>query len=76
MKTSTISLREVPELKVQERHHQRENARHHQRENADAGPSGGVGAEGPGAPTINMKTLTLGPLEVPKLKVWERPPST
>jgi hypothetical protein len=28
------------------------------------------------APTINVKTLTAGPWEVPKLKVWERPPPT
>jgi hypothetical protein len=47
----------------------------HQRENVDAGPPGGAGAEGPGSPTINMKTSTTGPREVLELKVWERPPS-
>jgi hypothetical protein len=45
---------------------------HHQRENVDDVPLGGAGAEGPGAPTINVKTSTAGPQEVPKLKVRER----
>jgi hypothetical protein len=49
---------------------------HHQRENIDDGPPGGVGVEGLGVPTINMKTLTMGPREVPELKVRERPPLT
>jgi hypothetical protein len=49
---------------------------HHQYENVDDGPPGGAEAEGPGAPTINMKTSTVGPREVPELKVRERPPST
>jgi hypothetical protein len=49
---------------------------HHQRENVDGGPPGGAEAEGSGAPTINMKTSTTDPREVPKLKVRERPPST
>jgi hypothetical protein len=40
------------------------------------GPTVGAGAEGPEAPTINMKTSTMGPREVPELKVPERPPST
>jgi hypothetical protein len=44
-------------------------------EDVDAGPPGGAGAEGPGSPTINVKTSTTGPQEVPELKVWERPPS-
>jgi hypothetical protein len=45
---------------------------HHQHENIDGGPPGGAEAEGPGAPTINVKTSTAGPREVPELKVWER----
>jgi hypothetical protein len=28
------------------------------------------------APTINVKTSTAGPQEVPELKIWEHPPST
>jgi N-methylhydantoinase B/oxoprolinase/acetone carboxylase alpha subunit len=43
---------------------------------ADGGPLGGAGAEGPEASTINVKTSTVGPLEVLELKVRERPPST
>jgi hypothetical protein len=42
----------------------------------DGGPPGCAGVEGPGAPTISVKTLTMGPWEVPELKVRERPPST
>jgi hypothetical protein len=42
----------------------------------DDGPLGGARAEGPGAPTINVKTSTAGPGEVPELKVRERPPLT
>jgi hypothetical protein len=49
---------------------------HHQRENIDGGPSRGAGAEGPGAPTINVKMSTVSPREVPELKVRELPPST
>jgi hypothetical protein len=37
---------------------------HHQRENID-------GADGPGAPPINVKTSTAGPREVPELKIRE-----
>jgi hypothetical protein len=65
---STTGLPEVPELKVRERHDQRENI--------DSGHPGGVGAEGPGAPTINVKKSTAGPWKVPELKVRERPPPT
>jgi hypothetical protein len=39
-------------------------------------PTGGAEAEDPGAPTINVKTSTAGPREVPELKVRERPRST
>jgi hypothetical protein len=49
---------------------------HHQYENVNDGPPGGAGAEGPGAPTINVNTSTVGPLEVPELKVRECPPPT
>jgi hypothetical protein len=49
---------------------------HHQCENVDDRPPGGARAEGPGAPTINVKTATAGPQEVPELKVRKRPPST
>jgi N-methylhydantoinase B/oxoprolinase/acetone carboxylase alpha subunit len=45
---------------------------HHQREKIDGGPPGGAEAEGPEAPTTNMKTSTVGPREVPELKVWDR----
>jgi hypothetical protein len=48
----------------------------HQRENIDGGPPGGAGVEGPGASTINVKTSTAGPREVPELKVQKRPPPT
>jgi hypothetical protein len=61
VKTSTVGPREVPELKVQ--------VCHHQRENVNGGPLGGARAGDPGAPTINMKTSTAGLREVPKLKV-------
>jgi hypothetical protein len=64
----TAVPREVPELKVQ--------SGHHQRENVDGGAPGGAGAEGPRASTINVKTSTAGPREVPELKVREHPPST
>jgi hypothetical protein len=49
---------------------------HHQCENVDGRPSGGARAEGPGVPTINVKTSTVGLREVSELKVWDRPPST
>jgi hypothetical protein len=49
---------------------------HHHHENVDGGPRGGAGAEGLRAPTTNVKTSTAGPLEVPELKVRERPPPT
>jgi hypothetical protein len=68
VKMSMAGPREVPELKVQERHQQCENI--------NGGPPGGAGAEGPRAPTINVKTSTAGPREVPELKVRKRPPST
>jgi hypothetical protein len=45
---------------------------HHQREDVDGGPPGGAGAEGPRAPTINVKTSTTGPREVPELEIRER----
>jgi hypothetical protein len=67
VKTSTAGPREVPELKVQECHHQRENV--------NGGPPGGAGVEGLGASIINMKMSTMDPREVPKLKVRECPPS-
>jgi hypothetical protein len=35
----------------------------------DGGPTGGAGAEGLRAHTINVKTWTMGPREVPELKV-------
>jgi hypothetical protein len=91
MKTLTAGLREVLELKVQERppstckcqrrapgwcRSWRSGRAHHQRENINGGPPGGAEAEGPGAPTINVKTLMTGPREVPELKIRERPPST
>jgi hypothetical protein len=44
---------------------------HHQCENVDGGPPGGAGVEGPGAPTINVKTSTTGPREVPELEIRE-----
>jgi hypothetical protein len=37
-----------------------------------AGPPRGDGAEGPGAPTINVKTSMVGPQEVPELEIRER----
>jgi hypothetical protein len=46
---------------------------HHQREDVDGGPPGGVGAEDPGASTINVN---MGPREVSELEIRERPPST
>jgi hypothetical protein len=49
---------------------------HHQRENVNGGSPGGAGVEGLGAHTINVKTSTAGPREVPKLKAWEHPTST
>jgi hypothetical protein len=49
---------------------------HHQRENVDGGPPGGVGVEGLGAPTIDVKTSTAGPREVPELEIREHPTST
>jgi hypothetical protein len=63
-----VGPREVPELKVQERHHERQNV--------DGGPPGSVRAEGPGVPTINVKMLTAGHRELPELEIRERPPST
>jgi hypothetical protein len=45
-------------------------------EDINAGPPGRVGAEGPESPTINVKTSTMGPREVPELKVRDHPPST
>jgi hypothetical protein len=42
----------------------------------DGGPPGGAEVEGSGAATINVKTSTRSPREVPELKVRERPPST
>jgi hypothetical protein len=47
-----------------------------QRENIDGGPPGGAGAEGPGAPTIDVKTSMAGPREAPELKIRDRTPST
>jgi hypothetical protein len=44
--------------------------------NVDGGPPGGAGAEGPRAPTTNVKTLMAGPQEVSELKVREHPPPT
>jgi hypothetical protein len=44
----------------------------HQRENVDGGPPGDARAEGPGAPTINVKTSTTDPWEVPELEIRER----
>jgi hypothetical protein len=35
-----------------------------------------VGPWEPGAPTINVKTSTTGPREVPEPEIRERPPST
>jgi hypothetical protein len=49
---------------------------YHQRENIDVGPPGGAVVEGPGVPTINIKTSTAGPREVPELKVRTCPSST
>jgi hypothetical protein len=65
---STTGPWEVPELKVREHLPSRENV--------GGGPPGGAGAEGPGAPTINVRTSTTGPREVPELKVREHPPLT
>jgi hypothetical protein len=45
---------------------------HHQRENVVGGPPGGAGVEGLGAPTIDVKTSTAGPWEVPELEIRER----
>jgi hypothetical protein len=59
----------VPELEVRERPPSTLR-------NIDGGPPGGIGAEGPRAPTINVKTSMTGPREVPALKVRERPPPT
>jgi hypothetical protein len=53
MKKSMAGPQEVLEVKVCECHHQRENV--------DDGPPGGVGAEGPGAPTINVKSRRRPP---------------
>jgi hypothetical protein len=47
---------------------------HHQYENVDDWPPKGVGVEGLESATINVKTSTAGPREVPELKVRERPP--
>jgi hypothetical protein len=58
VKMSPMGPREVPELKVHERP-----------PSTYDGPPGGDGAEGPRAPTINMKTSTMDPREVPELKV-------
>jgi hypothetical protein len=84
---STTGPREVPELKVRERPPSTSKRRrrapgrcqswrfgsaHHQRENVNGGPPGGAGAEGPGASTINVKTLTTGPWKVPELEIRER----
>jgi hypothetical protein len=70
VKTSTTGVWDVPELKVRERHHQRENVNDRPWEvpelkvrerppstlrNIDGGPPGGAGARDPGAPTINAK---------------------
>jgi hypothetical protein len=67
VKTSMAGPREVPELK--------DRAAHHQRENIDGGPPGGAGADGPGAPTTNVKTSTAGSREVSELEIREHPPS-
>jgi hypothetical protein len=82
VKTLTVDTREVPELKVRERPHQRENVDGGPLEgdraegpgapttnvkNVDDGPARGAGAEGLGAPTINVKTSTTDPREVPEL---------
>jgi hypothetical protein len=90
VKTSTTGPREVPELKFREHppstskcrrrvpgrcQRWRSGSDHHQRENVDDRPPGGTGARDPGAPTINVKTSTAGPREVPKLEIQERPPS-
>jgi hypothetical protein len=56
--TSLMGPGEVPELKVHERP-----------PSTYDGPPGGAGAEGPRAPTINVKTSTVDPREVPELKV-------
>jgi hypothetical protein len=50
----------------------RSGSAHHQRENIDGGPPRGAGAEGLGASTINVKTSTTGPREVPELEIQER----
>jgi hypothetical protein len=50
----------------------RSRSAHHQCENVDGGLPVGVGAEGPGAPTINVEMSTTGPQVVPELKIWER----
>jgi hypothetical protein len=91
VKTSTADPREVPQLKVRERppstwkrrrrspgrcRSWRSESVHHQRENVDDGPPEDVGAEGPGAPTINVKTSTTAPWEVSELEIRERAPST
>jgi hypothetical protein len=44
-------------------------------ENVDRGPLRGARAEGPGVPTINVKTSTVGPREVLELKVRDHPPA-
>ncbi len=59
----------MPELEVRERPPS-------MLRNIGGGPPGGIEAEGPGAPTINVKTSMTGPREVPALKVRERPPAT
>jgi hypothetical protein len=48
---------------------------HHPRENVNDLPPGGGRAGGPGAPTSNMKTSTVGPREVSELKVRHPPPT-
>jgi hypothetical protein len=45
---------------------------HHQRENVDDGPPIGARSEGPGTPTINVKTSMTDPREVPELEIRER----
>jgi hypothetical protein len=85
VKTSTTGPREVLEPKVRKsppskwkrrrraprrcRSWRSERA-HHQCENVDGEPPGGAWAEGPGAPTINVKTSTTGLREV--LEIRER----
>jgi hypothetical protein len=68
VKTSAEGPREVTELKVR--------VRPHQRENINGGPLGGARVGGPRASTTNVKTSMAGPREVSELKVRELPPST